>query len=102
MTPTQHKRNGKVCNRCAKYWEKYRIRVPDYDYLYDKQKGRCAICSTSNPKSPSGSFCIDHCHTSNKIRGLLCVNCNTGIGSLKEDPVIFQSAVNYLAYANTE
>jgi len=101
MTPGQYKKNGRTCNRCARYWEKYRIRVPDYERLYDKQGGRCAICNTSTPKTPTGSFCIDHCHATDTIRGLLCINCNTGIGSLKEDFNILESAIKYLANGNT-
>lgn len=96
MTKTVFKTNGQTCKRCSKYWEKYKIRVTDYDKMYDSQNGECAICKTSNAKTSTGNFCVDHCHTTGKVRGLLCVNCNVGIGSLKESPEIFSAALNYL------
>lgn len=62
--------------------------------LYDKHKGKCAICG-DQPKTTRGLH-IDHCHKTNKVRGLLCHGCNTGIGALKEDPSIFLKAIEYL------
>ena len=93
---SEHKRVGNVCRRCEQYWYKYKIRVPDYNAMLKQQNGKCAICKCDDAKSPTGSFCVDHCHTTNKVRGLLCVNCNTGIGSLKEDSNIFSNALSYL------
>jgi hypothetical protein len=89
-------KEGYTCKRCEHYWKKYKIRVPEYNKLFDSQDGKCAICSSSDPLTKSGTFCVDHCHKTGVVRGLLCVNCNTGIGSLKEDPSRFQSALNYL------
>jgi hypothetical protein len=91
-------KEGYTCKRCEHYWKKYRIRVPDYDRLLDLQHGRCAICGTNKKTTSKNAapFCVDHCHSTGKVRGLLCVNCNAGIGSLKEDPAKFQSALNYL------
>jgi hypothetical protein len=39
---------------------------------------------------------IDHCHTSNRVRGLLCHNCNVGIGNFKDAPDLLRSAAAYL------
>jgi hypothetical protein len=41
-------------------------------------------------------FAVDHCHTSGKIRGLLCTNCNTAIGLLKDDPNALQRAIDWV------
>lgn len=62
--------------------------------LYEKQQGKCKICGVE-PKTTRGLH-IDHCHKTGAVRGLLCGGCNTGIGSLKEDPNIFLKAIEYL------
>jgi hypothetical protein len=54
--------------------------------LMDSQKGCCWICQKSliNPERNSNSMHIDHCHKTNKVRGLLCGVCNTRIGLVFE------------------
>lgn len=73
------------------YKIKYGITISDYDLLYAKQEGRCAICEKLSSK-----LSVDHCHKSNKIRGLLCLRCNLALGYLDDDPRNFIKAVNYL------
>jgi len=52
----------------------------------------CEIC-----KSPTGpSFHIDHCHKTGKYRGLLCSNCNSGIGLFGDNPERLRAAAEYL------
>ena len=59
----------------------------------------CEICGNKNIKNKA--LCIDHNHTTGKVRGVLCDSCNTGIGKLKDDVAIIQNAINYLKkYAN--
>ncbi len=67
-----------------------------YNELYEKQNGRCAICGTDQPSSKHGVFSIDHCHTTGKIRGLLCQHCNKGIGQFKDNIESLLAAVAYL------
>lgn len=62
--------------------------------LRDRQEGKCAICC-QEPKN-GRRLHIDHCHTTGAFRGLLCNNCNAGIGMLKDDPVIVRQALEYL------
>ena len=62
--------------------------------LFNKQEGKCALCG-DEPKTERGLH-VDHCHATQKVRGLLCHGCNTGIGALKEDPEIFSKAISYL------
>jgi len=62
--------------------------------LYEAQGGRCAICHQP-PKTVRGLH-VDHCHKTNRVRGLLCHGCNTGIGALREVPDVLLSAIKYL------
>jgi hypothetical protein len=70
----------------------YGLSREDVARLLDDQGGICAIC----PEDISDSFHVDHSHVSGEVRGLLCSNCNTGIGLLKDDPAVLRSAVEYL------
>ena len=62
--------------------------------LYNKQEGKCALCG-DEPTTERGLH-VDHCHATQKVRGLLCHGCNTGIGALKENIEIFSKAISYL------
>lgn len=63
--------------------------------LFLKQHGRCAICNVSQ-KDVNKPFSLDHNHTTEKVRGLLCVRCNVALGHLKEDPKIIKRVIEYL------
>lgn len=66
----------------------------EYEALLDSQGGVCAICQKSNwnGKTPH----VDHDHTTGKIRGILCHNCNYSLGLIMDDPKIAQAMVDYL------
>ena len=81
----------------AHYVKEYNITLADYDAMYEEQKGKCAICGSTNPKTPkNGRFCVDHDHVTGKVRGLLCSSCNRGIGLLQDDYEIILNAYKYL------
>ena len=73
-----------------------------YEAMLANQGGRCAICGTTNPCGEGSTathlqhLAVDHCHTTGKIRGLLCNPCNRGIGMLKDDPALLEKAATYL------
>ncbi len=73
----------------------YGMSLADYQSLLKKQSGRCALCFTDTP-GQWGTFHVDHCHETRKIRGLLCHACNTGLGLLKHDPDVLSRATQYL------
>ena len=82
----------------------YNITLDDYHILYEDQKGLCAICGLKGWKMADYhklELVVDHCHTTGKVRGLLCHNCNRGIGLLKELSKNFYSAIQYLESAET-
>ena len=66
-----------------------------YNSRFKKQKGCCAICGRHQTEL-TRRLVIDHCHKTNKLRGLLCGLCNTGIGNLKDDAELCLKAYNYL------
>jgi hypothetical protein len=68
--------------------------IDRYNEYVELQGNRCAICGTDNPGL--SDWCADHCHTENKARGLLCVQCNAGLGYFKDNPEYLQSAIDYL------
>ena len=70
--------------------------MAEYDHMLRQQGGGCKICGTKTPKG-KGRFHIDHCHKTNKIRGLLCTNCNVALGLLQDDIKISASAIQYLS-----
>lgn len=73
------------------------------DEWVSSQGGVCAICGGLPGKigrsTSPGRLHIDHCHSTGKIRGLLCGRCNTMLGLAKDDPDILVRAINYLAKA---
>lgn len=84
--------------------EKWRARfglsAADYKRLSEAQGHRCAICGRPeldrHAKGGHKRLAVDHNHKTGEVRGLLCRGCNTGIGSLREDPVLLQRAAAYL------
>lgn len=73
----------------------YGIDESVYQKLYEAQNGVCAICK--QPESIEGRrLCVDHSHITGDVRGLLCSNCNRGIGLLKDSPELVRNAFHYL------
>ncbi len=87
-------------NRKAKLKAKYGITSIDYQEMLEKQNGKCAICGTTNPGGRMGLcgpvFHVDHCHSSGKIRGLLCHSCNVGLGNFNDNVTALANAIAYL------
>lgn len=70
-----------------------------YNTLLEKQNNVCAICETQERRRLHGKtvrLCVDHCHKSGKIRGLLCSSCNQSLGLMKDNPSQLRAAANYL------
>lgn len=75
---------------------KYGITLEEYNILFNKQMGCCAICLIHQTNQRGFSMAVDHCHKTNKIRGLLCFMCNTAIGKFQDNPEVLRNALNYL------
>jgi hypothetical protein len=103
--PTTRKENGNYryysyCEGCINCRERYNMTVPERQVMVDAQDNKCAICNSELAGWGKGwsadSSAVDHCHTTGKVRGILCYHCNTGIGQLKEDITVLKSAIKYL------
>jgi hypothetical protein len=70
----------------------YGISLEQYEALLKRQGGACAICY----KESTRPLCVDHCHVTRRMRGLLCRTCNLGIGHFNDDPRLLRAALAYL------
>jgi len=75
---------------------KYNISLEDYDTMLNNQLGKCKICGATESNHKSSVLYIDHCHKTNKIRGLLCHHCNYGLGGFRDNIEYLNSAIEYL------
>ena len=84
--------------RYADYSLKKTLGLPlgSYAKMHAAQGGRCAICDTTEPGSRTKRFHVDHCHTTGKIRALLCEGCNHGLGKFHDRPDLLRGAADYL------
>lgn len=80
--------------------DKYGITEEDYERMFIAQNGRCAICNTDTPTGKWKRFAVDHCHHTGLVRGLLCNECNRGMGLLKDNAELLRKAANYLERKN--
>ena len=81
--------------RKAKLKYKYGITPQDWNDIFSKQDGRCAICGRHQTDIKRG-LAVDHCHETNIVRGLLCHKCNSALGLLGDNPRILFNAAVYL------
>jgi hypothetical protein len=79
---------------------RYGITIDDYLAMVRKQGDRCAICGTTDPGCGNSRWAVDHCHDELKVRGLLCMSCNTGLGYYRDDPELLRAAAAYIEAAN--
>lgn len=77
----------------------YGITLAEYEQMLVDQDGMCAVCHGPEVVNRSGkiiSLAVDHCHSTGKVRGLLCRACNSGIGHFADDIERIMSAIEYL------
>jgi len=86
---------GKLSSANTKLKRRFGITLDQFNEMYKKQEGKCLICGV-NESILGHRLAVDHCHTTGKIRGLLCKSCNMGIGNLKENIDNLQNAIKYL------
>lgn len=72
--------------------KKHRMTQQEHDAKLRKQRNRCAVCRKKFQKTPH----IDHCHKTKRNRGLLCDDCNLGLGRFKDSIEVLSNAIQYL------
>lgn len=70
------------------------INVDQYDAMLEEQGRGCAICGKTD--ICNRGLAVDHCHTTNSIRGLLCTNCNMALGKFQDNVEYLKNAIEYL------
>jgi hypothetical protein len=105
MYNARYYRNNKSKAREHQLRYKFGITLEEYNQINQSQGGVCAICEgvnttrtkgTTSGKNIKMSLAVDHNHKTGKVRGLLCSNCNTSLGSFKDNPALLRKAISYL------
>lgn len=85
------------CKECQSYqrlYEKYKLTKIDYLVMFNNQNGKCNICK--DKEITYNKLIVDHCHSTNIVRGLLCGDCNKGLGLFKDNIESLKRAAKYL------
>jgi len=78
-------------------FKKYGVSLEQYDDMLHHQNGECAICKSKDVgRKGAKYFNVDHCHSTGKVRGLLCHNCNIILGKIKDSKEWLSVAIKYL------
>ena len=101
--PHNKKKNGldSWCRECRSTYRSetrrgaYRNSITDEALKSLLEKPECFICGQFGDQ-------VDHCHTTGQVRGILCINCNTGLGKFKDDPMLLEFARMYLLSSKEE
>lgn len=80
----------------------YGLPLGTYRTMLEAQGGVCAICAATKVGGKGGRFHVDHCHSSGRIRGLLCNDCNHGLAKFKDSAGLLSSAITYLTKGQAE
>jgi hypothetical protein len=101
-----YRQNNRIKLMDSRMKKKYGISTIELSAMLECQDGKCYICKKEEQVTyPNGTpkrLSIDHCHTTGKVRKLLCTNCNTAIGQVRESVETLQSMIQYLQEHNKE
>lgn len=82
----RHRRHSRKAN--------YGITQAEYDNILRLQHDRCAICGKLD--NGERELCVDHDHNTGRIRGLLCLKCNLGVGYFLDNAFLMREAADYI------
>ena len=95
-----YRKHKKEASRKNHFKRNYNLSLEDWNEMWENQSGKCLICGKKFSK-PLDAY-IDHNHETNKVRGLLCSNCNLGLGAFKDSPKYLILAAEYLLREGSE
>lgn len=87
-------RHCKKCAREHRLMRTYGLARGQYDAMYEEQSGHCAGCEVELEEGRNLS--VDHDHSTGAVRGLLCSDCNLGLGKLRDDPALLRRLAEYV------
>lgn len=93
----KHEMRGNECRVCKDGLYRYKMNRLDMIALHESQDCKCALCDKELKLfiGREGGF-IDHCHTTGKVRGVLCNRCNTVVGGLENKNIGIDRLLNYI------
>ena len=95
----EYRRSDPVAEKERYLLFRFNLSMQDYNQMLEAQGGLCAICKHTETHKRNGrvkALAVDHHHGTGKVRALLCSDCNTGIGKLKDRPEILEAAAAYI------
>ncbi len=95
ITAKKRYKNSKRKCRNYKLYSDFGITIEEYEIMLQNQNFKCAICEKQSKKNKK-VLAVDHNHKTGENRGLLCDNCNFGLGQFKDDVELLKKAINYL------
>ena len=87
----RYRRENQESRKDTRLKSRFGITLVEYERMLSAQDGRCAICKASDRR-----LCVDHCHGSGNVRGLLCRDCNAGLGMFRDSEDNLAAAIKYL------
>lgn len=83
----------------ANWLKQYGLTEAKFDELLAEQNGGCAVCGSETSNGRGEHLHVDHDHETGVVRGILCHDCNTGLGKFKDNPALLRAAADYLERA---
>ena len=94
--PEAHSKRKKQWN-AARLLKQYGLTEEQFLQMKEAQNNKCVICNKEfDDTSKNTNACVDHCHTTNNVRGLLCGYCNSALGMLKENVESMKNMITYV------
>jgi len=90
----EYRQRAKEATRRARFRKIYGITPEEFEVLLRLQGNHCALCET--PDRATRRLCVDHDHLTGRVRGLLCVQCNSALGKLGDSAEGLERAIRYL------
>ena len=81
--------------RSQNLMKQYDITIEQWEEMFVAQGSVCAACGSTDPRHVLG-WQTDHCHTTNRVRGVLCGGCNRALGHMRENAVAIVALANYI------